>query len=175
MTLRHAVAPALAATILVAAGCSSVSVRSDWDTTVDFSRYDSFAFHDRRDAGPGSPLVHQRIERALTAELTARGFDQVPPPRADLAVTYTTAVQREVRVVHGGYYRHGPHWRWGYWGPTRVHTYRSGTLVVDVLDRRDRQLVWRGVAEGAFTRPDPTDERIAQVVAKVLAAFPPPR
>lgn len=173
-TTRLLAVAAAAALATALTSCSSITIRSDWDTTVDFTSYSSFVFLDRGD-GPrrGSPLVHQRIEHALQTELAAKGFDKVVTPWADLAVTYYVGSRQEVRVVHGGYYGWGGPWRRGYWGPSHVHTYRTGTLVVDIVDRRQQQLVWRGVADGAFGRPDPSDEQVAKVVARLLTEFPP--
>jgi hypothetical protein len=45
-------------------------------------------------------------------------------------------------------------------------------VVVDVLDAGRRQLIWRGIAEGALRRPNPTDEDIAKVVNRLMASFP---
>lgn len=176
MVNRYAVLFVLVGSVLLA-GCSTVAVRADYDTTVDFGRYDTFAVVDRPGEAPRrgapSPLVEQRVERALGAELTRKGLAEVPAGRADLAVVFRTAVRQEMRVVHTGVYRWGPSWRRGYWGPSRVRTYRTGTLMVDLVDRRARQVVWRGVAEGAFTRPDPSDAKVAEVVARILADYPP--
>jgi hypothetical protein len=33
--------------------------------------------------------------------------------------------------------------------------------------------VWRGVGEGAFTKMNPSDEKVAKKVSKILATFPP--
>jgi hypothetical protein len=54
-----------------------------------------------------------------------------------------------------------------------VRTSVEGTVVVDVLDGSHRRLVWRGIAEGVFTKPDPSDERVAEVVARLMESFPP--
>jgi hypothetical protein len=52
-----------------------------------------------------------------------------------------------------------------------------GTLVVDVVDARTEELVWRGWAEGAMwelPRPEQLDKYVDEVVAKVMKGFPPP-
>mgnify|MGYP000296600791 CR=1 FL=1 len=67
-------------------------------------------------------------------------------------------------------------WGWGVgWtgGRTSVETYTEGTIVVDVLDTKTRTLVWRGIIENAFSKPNPDDEKIRKVVARVMAEFPP--
>lgn len=52
----------------------------------------------------------------------------------------------------------------------------EGTLVVDVLDRSNRELLWRGTAEGALIDPrvsDQSQEEIDRIVREVLKRFPP--
>ena len=53
----------------------------------------------------------------------------------------------------------------------------QGTLVVDVIDTSNQELVWRGSAEGALLetpREAKLDEYVARVVEKILKRFPPP-
>jgi hypothetical protein len=83
------------------------------------------------------------------------------------------------------YYRYP----WGYasayrvgfgymWVPVyeRPSGHLPGTVVIDVFDCRTDELVWRGWAEGALTDlrdRDETQAYLDEVVAKVLAEFPP--
>ena len=158
--------------------CSSMTVRADHDSENDFSHYGSFALFERQGKEKNeqrrpqmSPLVDRRIGSAMAAELEAKGFDSTTPRQADFLVTFYTAVRQRVVIHHAGWYG----WRrWGWHGGTRwVNSYPEGTLVIDIIDRRDRQLVWRGVGEGAFTNSNPSDEKVAKRVSKILRTFPP--
>ena len=118
-----------------------------------------------------SPIVDGRIAATMRADLEAKGFDSTSPRNADFLVTFYTAVRRRVVINNAGWYGWG---RWGWRGGTRwVNSYPEGTLVIDIIDRRDRQLVWRGVGESAFTKMNPSDEKVAKKVAKIMASFPP--
>lgn len=118
-----------------------------------------------------SPIVDGRIAATMRADLEAKGFDSTSPRNADFLVTFYTAVRRRVVINNAGWYGWG---RWGWRGGTRwVNSYPEGTLVIDIIDRRDRQLVWRGVGESAFTKMNPSDEKVAKKVAKITASFPP--
>jgi hypothetical protein len=155
--------------------CSTMTVRADHDSQHEFNTYDSFAIFERqgkeRKRPQMSPIVDRRIGAAMAAELEAKGFDSTPPRDADFLVTFYTAVRRRVVIHNSGWYG----WRrWGWHGGTRwVNSYPEGTLVIDVIDRRDRRLVWRGVGEGAFTKSNPSDEKVVKRVAKILSTFPP--
>ena len=155
--------------------CSSMTVRADHDSQKDFSDYSSFAIFERQgkeNRRPQmSPIVDRRIGATMAAELRAKGFDSTSPRDADFLVTFYTAVRRRVVINHAGWYGWG---RWGMrGGATRVNSFSEGTLVIDIIDRRNRELVWRGVGEGAFTSTNPSDEKVAKRVGKILQTFPP--
>ena len=72
---------------------------------------------------------------------------------------------------------------WGYRGvygnigtaQTAVREYTVGTLVIDVYDAGQRELVWRGSGEGKVEQarnPEESQERINQVVTQILQGFP---
>ena len=163
--------------IVPALACSSMTIRADHDSQHDFSSYDSFAIFERqgkekKEKQPQmSPIVDRRIGTAMATELETKGFDSTSPRDADFLVTFYTAVRRRVVIHNTGWYG----WRrWGWHGGARwVNSYPEGTLVIDIIDRRDRQLVWRGVGEGAFTNTNPSDEKVAKRVANILSSFPP--
>ena len=63
-----------------------------------------------------------------------------------------------------------PYWR----DRTDVRQYTEGTLNIDVVDARKKQLVWEGVAVGTVGRvkPEQRGERIDAAVAAIFAAYP---
>ena len=60
---------------------------------------------------------------------------------------------------------------------TRVAEYEQGTIVIDIADAREKELVWRGVAKGRIskTSPGPAEQRelFFQSARETLAEFPP--
>ncbi len=177
----------LGATFLLLSACSSVSYVSDWDTQKDFSGYQTFAWYELaatpdRGAPPAAPnaIVADRIRRSVQGELGGKGLTAEAAAEADLLVTYHIAIRQGMRVYNSGWghpYRgcwgwggYGYGWGGGY-GSARLVT--EGTLIVDVLDGKTRRLVWRGIAEGAFKKPNPSDDQVAKIVTRVLTDFPP--
>jgi hypothetical protein len=155
--------------------CSTMTVRADHDSQFDFGAYSTFALFERqgkeRQRPQMSEIVDRRIAAAMNAELVGKGFSSTSPRDADFLITFYTAVRRRVVVNNAGWYGH----RWHYWGGgTRwVRSYEEGTLVIDIIDRRRRELVWRGVGEGAFTKSNPSNDKVAKRIARVLQTFPP--
>ena len=174
----------MGALLVLVGSCSSVSYVVDWDTQNDFSGYRTFAWFELAPSpDKGQPpsqanaIVAARIRRSVTNELQTRGLSKTEVGEADVMVTYALVLQSRVVMYNTGWaYPYGG-WRWGWggWGGgwSSAQTYTEGTLVVDVLDGASRRLVWRGVAERAFTKPNPSDDQVAAIVAKVMAGFPP--
>jgi hypothetical protein len=176
--MRRLTTRALAAAVIITTlGCSSMTVRADHDSQNDFGAYSTFAVFERQGKESHrpqmSPIVDRRIAAVMAAEIEAKGFGSTSPSHADFLVTFYTAVRQRVVVNRAGWYGWG---RWGWrGGPTWVNSFPEGTLVIDIIDRRNRQLVWRGVGEGAFTNTNPPDEKVAKRVSKIFRTFPPNR
>lgn len=163
---------------LLFAGCSSVSINYDYNRDADFSAYKTFDWLPGNTKGTGDQLVDRRVHAAVVNELTAKGFRQSPNP--DLHVVWHVVLRDRVQLYNwgggwgGGYRGYG----WG-WGGSQVDVvnYTEGTLVIDMVDAKTKELVWRGSARGTVD-PDPSpqqlDENVKKTVAKILANFPPP-
>ena len=60
----------------------------------------------------------------------------------------------------------------------QVTTYEEGTLLLDVVDGRTNELVWRGAASTRINpdrTPQERTELIRTAVQKMLKDFPPPK
>jgi len=160
---------------LTMTACSTMTVTADHDSQVDFGSFTSFALFElpaKERRGPQmSDLVDGRIAASVAADLSNKGLVSKRPGDADILVTFYTAVSRRVVVNGGGWYGY----RWRHWGGgmTYVNSYPEGSLVIDIIDRRSRELVWRGVGAWAFSKMNPTDEKVQKKVARVLRDFPP--
>ncbi|NOZ77699.1 MAG: DUF4136 domain-containing protein [Acidobacteria bacterium] len=164
------------AMLAMVAGCTSMKVSSDWDRTVNFSRYRTFEFL----ATPATmdQLTLRRIRRSVAAELRERGMHRPVSSRADLLVAIRVSKHLEPRSssVSIGY---GGGW-WGGWGggvtTNRVRNVPVGTLIVDLVDARSNQLVWRGTARGALSRnPQRRTEKILEAIDTMFGTFPRPK
>jgi hypothetical protein len=177
-TLRLAALALTAAAGLAA--CSTLSVTTDYDPAVDFSKLKTFRFE--RVTEIRNPLAYDRIVRAVTAELAAKGLAQAGA-EADLVVAVHGRVDNETQIRTDSF---GYGWgRWGYWGPygygggsatTTVSRVPVGTLVVDLVDAKAKQLVWQAVAKDTLkpgASPDERDYRVGRAMKKVFAGFPP--
>jgi len=155
--------------------CTTMTVTADHDPHVDFGSSTSFAVFELPDKdrrGPQmSELVDRRIVSSIEADLGRKGLTSTTPRDADFLVTFFAAVRERVTVNGGGWYSCcGPFWGGGV---TWVNSYPEGTLVIDVIDRKSRELVWRGVGTGAFSKMNPSGEKVDKRVTRIFQTFPP--
>jgi len=159
---------ALAVLALAAAGCSSVSVTTDWDRSVDLAALHKFDWMpepaDGTDPFRGNTLVKNRIMSALQAELASK------------SVSKTTGSPDFLVAIHGysrdrlEVYDMGPGWRMG---GVSVNQYTEGTLIVDFVRPGSKDLLWRGVATSVLDSSSGSPERVDEAVHKLLEGYPP--
>ncbi|MFV5698465.1 DUF4136 domain-containing protein [Flavobacterium sp. ZT3R17] len=163
--------------LLIVASCSSVKVYSDFDKNADFSEYKTYAFHRRGiDRVEVSELDKKRILHAIDNELSKKGMSKSETP--DLLINILTKERERVDVnqYNAGW---GYGWGWGWnpylWGGrTYVSTSTEGTLYIDLIDAKKKELVWEGEGVGYLTQNRKEKEKqINEFVAKILEQFPP--
>ena len=164
--------------LLILTSCSTVTVYSDYDKTVDFTPYKTYAyFKPGIDKVEISDLDKRRILRAIDDQMLAKGFTKSENP--DLLVNIFTKSREQVDVNQftAGW---GYGWGWGwnpymmYGGQTTVSTSTEGTLYIDLIDAKKKEMIWQGEGVGTLTRNiDKKDEKIPEFFAKILAQYPP--
>jgi hypothetical protein len=160
--------------------CSPVKVASDFDKKTDFSQFKTYAFYKTGiDKVEISDLDKKRILRSIDESMTAKGFTKSEDP--DLLINFFTKAHKEVYVdqYYGGWgYGYGYGWGWGYpyyWGGYPwVYTSTEGTLYIDLIDNKKKEMVWQGEGVGTLTQNSgDKDERIKEFVSKILKQYPP--
>lgn len=163
--------------LVIMGSCSSVQVASDYDKNVDYSQFKTFAFYKSGvDKVEISDLDKKRILRAIEEQLLAKGFTKSENP--DLLVNIFTKSRQEVNVNQfnaGWGYGWGYGWNpWGFGGNTSVTTTTEGTLFIDLINAKKKELVWQGEGSGTLTKnTEKKEENIKEFVTKILAQYPP--
>lgn len=169
---------------LLAACATGPRITTDADPSADFGRYRSFAFYQPlavETKGYSTPSS-QRMKSATRREMEARGYvyDEARP---DLLVNINAYIDERQDVVsipqlqYRTYYsyRYNSYVSTAYWADrTDVYNYSEGTLNIDLVDARAKQLVWEGVAVGrmANTKPAARNTRIDSTIAEIFAQYP---
>jgi hypothetical protein len=163
--------------LFIAGSCASVSVNSDYDKNVDFSQYKTYAYHKSGiDKVEISDLDKKRILRSIDEVMAAKGFTKSDNP--DLLINFFTKAREEVNVnqFNAGW---GYGWGWG-WNPYfyggHATAYRSteGTLYIDIIDAKKKEMIWQGQGVGNLTKDvEKKDEVIKEFVTRILEKYPP--
>lgn len=165
----------------LAAGCSSYQITSDYDSDAPFATYKTYKWVvDPANASGNlllkNQLVGKRVKNATDGELAAKGMTLVTSGDSDVMVAAHLTTQEKLNITDWGY-RWGPGPYYGYGPNVDVNQYTEGTLVIDMIDAKTKELVWRGLATGAIaSTPPPPEEleaRIKDVVGSILAEYPP--
>lgn len=172
----------LIAVAALLAGCATgPQVRSDYDTSADFSRYRTFGFVSPAgtDKNGYSTLVTERLKRATQGQMEMRGYTYSAAD-PDLLVNFNTRIEEKTRVspspfpayygYRGGFYGGWPGYAWG----DEVYRYSEGTVNVDLVDARKKQLVWEGVTSGQVDDASQamTAKNLDQSVADIFTRYP---
>lgn len=171
----------LAAVLIAGSGpaCATMSVSSHVAHDLDVSRFHSYTWGAADALPTGDPRLDQNpffkdhLQGAVERGLAARGLSLSDTP--DLLVHYHANITNRIEVSHsesaGACY--------GNVCDPRVFSYEAGTLVLDIVDARTNQLLWRGWAQRAIgdllENPDRMAAQIEEAVARMLQRFPRPR
>lgn len=147
----------------------------DWDRQADFSKFHTYAWE--KSPNPAHGLWDQRIVNAVDQQLMAKGFTQVATD-PDVWVVYSNSIHDQKQVVGTGY-GFGPGWGWGWgWGPSpmtyQTYVTKHGTLVVEIADARNKQLLWRGsVTDTISDNSNKNIKTLDKAVSKLFQGYPP--
>lgn len=158
--------------ILGFTSCESVHVATDYDKKVNFDQFKTFAFYKPGiDKAGISDLDKRRILRAISSELTAKGFTKSENP--DLLVSIFTKSSQNVNVYQNSNWAFSPFY--GQSGYNTVSTSTEGTLYINLIDASRKELVWQGMGTGALEsgNVDEKIERINEIVKQILKRYPP--
>jgi len=165
---------------MLVAGCAA-PVKTDYKTGVNFSKYRTFALMSLPPAPSNDPGMMLRLAQpareAVVGELTAKGLTEAPVNQADLAVNLKGQSLPRVEVRNYGYTyplmtRYGtvtvvenPY--------TTVSTYTERTLVIEIFDNQNKELVWVGSMKKETSGKPVSPEALQDAIRKILTKFPP--
>jgi hypothetical protein len=187
MTIRRSLA-APAAILLALTACASVDVRTVTSPDANLGTLRTFSVMPNpkprthvAQSTNDPMLVNSISNRALRSDLT-RGFEDrgyAVADKPDFLVAYYACATQKLDVTYWDYgYGFYPGW-WGGWGPgwgpydATVSQYTQGTVIIDVLDAKTKELLWRGQGIARVSDDEPQyEQELWKTVTAILDKFP---
>jgi hypothetical protein len=169
--------------LFTAASCAVTDV----DKTADFSKYKTFAWgqsiSEADEPAYDNPLILKNIKETIESEFAKKGiYESASHP--DFIVNYKTHTAEKHEVRSSPYAMAGPfffpmyRYYWGGYGPysgyygTRETTFKEGTLIIDVIDSKTNELVWRGTVKGNVDNLNVLERQVEKGVRAILKKYP---
>jgi hypothetical protein len=171
--------------VVVMSCAPSITVKQDSDKTANFASLKTFDWLPVPTTAVGSvkaaiernSLLDKRVKTAVNEQLAAKGYTQ-SSDNPDVMVTYHVGVDDKINVTDWGYgyAGYGRYSGWGGGSSVDVYQYKEGTLLIDIIDAKTKQLIWRGAGTGTVDPDAPTEkreQRLSNAVAQIMANYPP--
>ena len=163
---------------LMCAAAQAQKIKVEYDKSTDFSKFKTYAI-DPQEAS-AKPMLRLAIQAAVQDDLGKRGLTKVDS-NPDLYVQMYGATDHEATFhyfdpIYGSGIpplTYGINMWYGIPGTTTTVVVQKGQLVVDVIDAKQKKLIWRGIAKEKLS--DQRSKLLDQVntaVEKMFQQYP---
>jgi hypothetical protein len=162
---------------LMLASCAPVRVNSYVGRDVDLRRYHTYAWAPADTFSTGdarldnNTFFSERVQQAVDGQLRHKGFEKVGEGPPDFVIHYHARIGQR---IDSGEFDAGQQVCDA--GGCRPSVYDAGTLLIDFIDARSNQLMWRGWAErgldGVIDDQTWMDNTIDDAVTRIMARLP---
>lgn len=166
---------------LVGCTVSSTAVVTDYDRDASFNDYQTFYWSDdfymeqNGNGGEDEPLfyntlIKKRLKKAIKSELEGRGY-RLDESNPDLLVDSRVVVQQK-NINRGVNYPYYPYYYGWYNSAGSTEQRKEGGVVVELIDKDRRQLVWQGFAPDVLReQTKDKQEEIREAISKIFAKY----
>jgi hypothetical protein len=176
MKMQRTIFASVGIVLLSATALLAQQVKTDYDRGANFSQYKTYSWEKVQTQ---DQLLVNRIKDAVNAELTAKGLTPVASG-GDVAIMAIEVTQNQ-QTLNTFYDSFGGGWgrRGGGFGgfgnaTTTTENYKVGTLVVDLFDAKNKNLIWRGSSSDTLSnKSDKNIKNLDKGVKKMFDHFPP--
>ncbi len=163
---KHVVMAAALVLGVASAPALAQQVNADWDKGANFANFKTYSWTQGTIPPGANPLMLQRVQSAVEAELSGIGLIKVDKD-PDVLVAVHGATKEDVSLQQWGY---AP--RFG-GGQIDVNRVLVGTLVVDLIDARGKKLAFRATASDTVSdNPQKNEKKIHKAVEKMFEKYP---
>jgi len=186
--------------LFLVTGCDTLRTSYDYDPKFNFNKLQNYALlgdkMQKDEFKIKDPLVNKHIAYAIEKQLSPKGYKLISTDQVDFYISWYGTVKNRsfkehIRTYDNRYYNDG--WRNSDYKSHRYppnygrsttevrdrtynYEYKEGTLFIDILDGKTKELIWRGKAEdylGRNYQQENISQRIIKAVSEILLNFPP--
>lgn len=190
------------AIMLITSSCSTYTkVYSDYDRSIDFSKYKTFAWlpdkADTFNTSYNNEIIRNNIRNYYGQCMSDRGYS-FNAENPDLLIQLVITNSKKERIVTtypsayyyrpyyygsyyyhpyslGYYYRYYPSYSYSYGGgfsSTQKIEYVNGAITLNFIDRKSNKLIWTGTAEGDIYDPSVIERDLHPAVHSIIEQYP---
>jgi len=173
--------PVLLVTLALFAGCSPFEkVYSEEEPGVNLYKYRTYNWSENATNHPGdqgpawlNASTQTKIRTAIESQMGHYGFEPCVD-KPDLTLHYHVVIKNEVLYVHNWACMRQNGGPFEQCNRVRAVQYREGTLILDFLDTKTGNQVWRGVVVGGLENIQDAnaDARIQTAAKAIFKKFP---
>ena len=159
--------------------CASSKVQTDYDRSAAFNTLKTYQWLKQESAvstmgyeDVDNSFISKKVQSMADGVLSEKGFKLFDQENPDFLVTYYAGLKKRVNVNEYGY-SYG-RWQSGLYDRNKnVQAYQEGLLMIDIILRSSKELVWRGWLTGIIEEPNSAGQKIENAVKDILDKFPP--
>lgn len=169
--------------LILLSSCAPIKISSDFDKTVAFDSYKTYAFVVYPENLPFDPNLSNIAISSVARELNSKGLKKAENADLLIDIKARTGKKKTIEGTSTGeypnFYGYGYIYTWGAGFSTatiNVNSYAEGTLFIDLIDARKKQLVWQGRGVATLHPDDPPQEReknVSEAVTRIMEKYPP--
>ncbi|MEM8894655.1 MAG: DUF4136 domain-containing protein [Bacteroidota bacterium] len=158
--------------LIFSVSCASVKVRKD--TTVDFSKYETFycmeCLDEYSQVAPeyDNPETRELIRETIISELESKGLKYTEED-PQMLVDFKVVIEERTAILTS------PETTYYYWETYDAPTanFKQGTLLINLIDASNNQAIWQGTATRIMENEpsDKMEERAKSTISRIFKNY----
>ena len=159
--------------------CKTTEIYSDYDRNAPFLQYGEYMVMEYMKSLPVERTTKKHIYASVKSEMNKRGYSESKDPDLLVKIMITSKDTEATGFMrHNDFYRGSTYYPYGWGVNTGIdkisyQTYTEGSIIIGIIDRDKKQMIWQGGAKHLFT--DNRKNRkslIRRIITKVFENYP---
>lgn len=166
--MKSTITSILLAIFLLPSCSTKMNIQSSFNKKLNYDKFKTYDLmrHDGEIPRKMNPINKERIANAVDRELQKLGFQNATNPDIVVAWYITRKETQEVKFIDE-YYND-----WVFFPTVVVNEYEKGVLVLDVIEWRNKKVIWHSKSDSeVFNDIENAERKVNSVVKSVFKKF----